>query len=208
MRQGTEGGGAALCTGLQGLGRKGLGSSPAVVAGRRLTALSTQSVPSPPVAAAASSEAGSPINGPRKQSSGALVSMWWAGRGLRLEGAWRAWGADRSGDRILSLNFLTHCPFLLQTVPTRGDVSTRAGSSGRLSGGGVIYGHVNSCQGRCRGRQRGSDALLRGQGAVPLKSLWDLACGSGCALSPGLAVQSLLREWMKPVASLQVLSKH
>lgn len=40
------------------------------------------------------------------------------------------------------------------------------------------------------------------------KSLWDPACGSGRALSPGLAVQSLLREWMKPAASLQILSMH
>lgn len=169
VRQGTEGGGAAPCTGLQGLGRKGLGSSPAVVAGRRLTALCTQSVPSPPVASAASSEARSTINGSRKQSFWALISTWWEGRWLRLEGAWKARGADQSGDRILSLNFLTHCPFLLQTVPARRDVSTRAGTLGRLPGGGVIYGHVNSSQGRCRGRQRGSDALLRGQGAVPLE---------------------------------------
>lgn len=40
------------------------------------------------------------------------------------------------------------------------------------------------------------------------KSLWDPVCGSGRALSPGLAVQSLLREWMKPAASLQILSMH
>ena len=66
VRQGTEGAGEALCTGLQGLGRKGLGSSPAVVAGRRLTALPTQSVPSPPVASPASSEARSAIYGPQK----------------------------------------------------------------------------------------------------------------------------------------------
>lgn len=40
------------------------------------------------------------------------------------------------------------------------------------------------------------------------KSLWDQACGSGRSPCPGLAVQSLLREWMKPAASLQVLSMH
>lgn len=67
---------------------------------------------------------------PENRAFWALISTWWEGDGS----GWREHGKPeeliRAGTRILSLNFLTHCPFLLQTVPARRDVSTRAGTSG------------------------------------------------------------------------------